>query len=304
MADVQTSQTGTEARPLIPPAGVAVIALLGAAIVALFFRWFRFQHLWSSRHVEDWGHSYVIPLISAYMIWLSRDRLSKLSPTTFWPGLIPVLFGIVSYFTWSVGPMGNHMLQGFSLITVVFGVTLTVLGPGHMRYLFLPIVYLAFGVTLSTQIMNELTWQLKILASKGSYISLSAISMVAGFGVTIEGNHLTVITPSGAERLLNIAEACSGMRMVIAFVALAGAVALIACREWWQRFALLLLAVPVALLMNVVRVTVLGLASLRDADLAGGDAHMFIGTVLLLPALGLFMLVIWALNRIVAEPSA
>jgi len=303
MPDVQTSPTGDQPRSLIPPGGIAVITLLGVAIFTLFFRWFRTQNAWSSRRIEDWGHSYVIPLISAYLIWLSRDRLAKLTPSTFWPGVIPVLFGVVCYFTWSVGTMGNHMLQGLGLLLVIFGVTLTLLGPAYMRYLFLPIAYLAFGITLSQMIMNELTWQLKILASKGSYMMLSAMSMIGGFGVTIEGNHLTVVTPSGNAHLLNVAEACSGMRMVIAFAALGGAVALIACREWWQRVALLLLAVPVALLMNIVRVTVLGLASLGDADLAGGDAHMFIGTVLLLPALGLFMLVVWALNRIVAEPS-
>ena len=50
--------------------------------------------------------------------------------------------------------------------------------------------------------------------------------------------------------------------------------------------------------MNIVRVAVLGLATLGDADLAQGEAHTLIGTLLLIPGLGLFLAVGWALEKI------
>lgn len=284
----------------ITPAGAAAIALVSAAFVALFFRWFRVQHVWSSQHVEDWGHAYVIPLISAYMIYLHREELGKLRPTVFWPGLAPLMLGVMTYFNWSVGTLGNHMIQGFGLIAAIFGAALMLLGPQYMRRLFLPIAYLVFAITVSQRIMIELTFQLKLLASQGSGMVLSVLGMLFGFGCEVKGNIITLMTPSGEIKPMNVAEACSGMRMVIAFFALAGAVALLTCKEWWQRVLLVLLAAPVALLMNVVRVVVLGLLSLGDSDLATGDAHTLIGTFLLLPALGLFMGVVWALNKSVA----
>lgn len=284
---------------LITPARGIAIGLVAAAFAVLFQRWFATQHLWSSREIEDWGHAYVIPLISIYLIYLQRDQLMKLTPVVFWPGLAPFLLGIMTYFNWSVGPMGNHMIQGVGLVTTVFGAVLLLLGPQYMRRLFLPIAYLVFAITISERIMIEITFQLKLLASAGSGTVLTVLGMMFGFGCEVEGNVITLITPSGETKPMNVAEACSGMRMVIAFFALAGAVALLACKEWWQRVLLVLLGVPVALLMNVIRVVVLGLLSLGNADLATGDAHTMIGTLLLVPALGLFMGVVWALNKAV-----
>ncbi len=96
----------------------------------------------------------------------------------------------------------------------------------------------------------------------------------------------------GVEHPLNVAEACSGMRMVVAFIALAGAVALLSTREWWKRITLMMLSIPVALLMNVTR-----------GDHGHGHAgrqrrprarRTLIGTLLLIPGLGLFTAVGWA----------
>ena len=70
--------------------------------------------------------------------------------------------------------------------------------------------------------------------------------------------------------------------MVVAFYALSVWVALTWNREWWQRIALFLLAGPVAVLMNIIRVAVLGLFSLLDPELASGQAHTLIGTLLIL----------------------
>jgi uncharacterized membrane protein len=68
----------------------------------------------------------------------------------------------------------------------------------------------------------------------------------------------------------------------------------------------LLATAPIALLLNVVRVVVLAMLSLIDPDLATGDVHMLIGTLLLVPGLFLFLGVVWALNRVIAddEPAA
>ena len=78
-------------------------------------------------------------------------------------------------------------------------------------------------------------------------------------------------------------------------------VAVVLCRHWWQRTALVLLAVPVALLMNMVRVSGLGLLTMVNKDLATGDAHMLIGTILLFPSLLLFLWIVALLNRTVID---
>ncbi len=295
-APVQRTASGVRAaRAGVPAEAWAGMGLLGVAFVALFFRWIWKQHEHSSEKMEDWGHAYVIPLISAALIWKSRDAILREQPRTFWPALAPMMLGVMCYFFFVVG-VPNHMLQGVAMVLTLGAMTLLLVGTGIFRHLFLPIAYLLFSITLAEQIMIKVTFQLQLMASKGAWLVLSVIGSVFGFVVELSGNTLTV-----AGNKMNVAEACSGMRMVVAFFALAGAVALLSCRHWWQRIALMLLAGPVAILMNVVRVAALGLLGLINMNFAAGDAHMLIGTLLLFPSLGLFMAVVWALNRIVDE---
>jgi exosortase len=286
---------------LITPATAVRSGLLFLAFVGLFFRWFRSQHEWSWNFPEDWAHAYFIPVISGYLIWQRRQELMALRPAVFWPALAPFLLGIACYFLGVVG-VKNHMVQGWSIILTLFGLVFLLLGPSIMRLLLVPILYLVFAVTVSEKIMITITFPLQLLAAQGAGVILRVLGAVFNFGAEVDGNVLTVITSAGKPVPLDVAEACAGMRMVIAFFALGAAVAVLACRHWWQRVTLLLLAAPIALLMNSIRVAVLGIAALFDQKLASGGAHQLIGTILLLPSLGLFMLVVWALNRVVDEP--
>lgn len=283
---------------IMTPEGAVMGSLLLVAFVGVFYRWFLQQNAFSSEYIEDWGHAYMIPLISGYMIWQRRSEIAALPATVFWPGLVPLALGIVTNFYFTVF-LRNHMLAGGAMLLALFGTVLVILGPALMRPLFQPIAYLVFMITISERIMLGLTFPLQRVASQGAFVVLSVLGSVFGFATDLEGNTLEITSAAGELHPLNVAEACSGMRMVVAFVALAAAVALLGTRHWWQRVALLLLAVPVALLMNIVRVAVLGLLSLIDENLTAGDAHTFIGTLLLVPSLGLFMLVVWALNRAV-----
>ena len=282
------------------PAFMAATGLLALAFLAVFFRWVVKQHELSQIALEDWGHVYVIPLISGYMVWKRRDDLMLARPSVYWPGLIPLVLGIVSYFYFIVG-IPNHMFQGASMVLALFGVVLLLLGPDPMRVLFVPIAFLVFGITIAESVMLTITFQLKLIAAYGAWIALSLIGKAADFTVDLAGTTLAIDTGTGAPRALDVADACSGMRMVIAFVALAATVAIFSCRHWWQRVALVLLAVPVAVFMNVIRVVVLGLASLYNPKLASGDTHMLIGMLTLVPGLALFMGVVWALNRAVKD---
>jgi exosortase len=145
-------------------------------------------------------------------------------------------------------------------------------------------------------IMLKITWPLKQLAAHGGYYALT----VLGVDVRLTGTVLHV-TAGDVVHPLDVADACSGMRMVVAFVALSVAVAFFSCRQWWQRAAVVLISVPVALFMNVIRVAVLAYLTLWNPDLSVGGAHSLIGTLLLIPAFGLFMLFVWVFKQITPD---
>jgi exosortase len=296
------SEASTTSRPAagarLAPALAAVSCV---AFCVLYWDWFQRQAVFSTKFIEDWGHAFVIPLISGYMIWRQRHLLAAATARAFWPGLALVLLGVACYVFFMLS-VPNHMLQGLAMITTLFGIVLTAFGPAILRIAALPMLFLVFCITVSESVMLELTFPLKLLASKGAWILLNVLGPIFGYTIDLDGNMLTMITADGTELpQLNVAEACSGMRMLVAFFALAAAVGVLACKEWWQRIALIMLAAPVALLMNIVRVATLALLSLIDPELAHGDAHMLIGTILLVPSLGLFLGVVWALKRAIPE---
>ena len=281
--------------PVMTTTGWTKAGVLGVSLCVLFFYFLQNQHAFSMGS-GDWSHSYFIPIISGYLLWQRRAELAAAKYEPFWPGILPLLVGIPAYALFQISGLSNHMAQGWALLLCIFGIVLLTCGPRVTKFAFLPIAFLIFGITISERVMIIITFQLQLIASKGAWALLNII----GVSTEVFGNALKVTDSQGGIHDLNVAEACSGMRMVIAFAALGTAVALAAAKLWWQRIALILLALPVAILMNVLRVGVLGVATLYDQNLVGGQAHMLIGTLLLLPAFGLYMGIVWCLNRAVS----
>ena len=290
---------GLSSIAALPPSVLVAVGLLSVAFLGLFFRFLRQQNEHSYTYIEDWGHAYIIPGFCLYLIWRERAKILAQPQSTFWPALGPLALGVMTYFFFIVG-VSNHMLQGGAMILVLESLVLFLFGPKIFRYLFLPIAFLFFGVTISEQVMIKLTFQLQLIASKGAGILLQLIAPIWGYFIDVDGN--TLILTYGSKKIpLNVAEACSGMRMVIAFFALAAAISVLSCKHWWQRAAVFLLAPAVAVFMNIIRVAVLAVASIYDTNLAAGSAHMIIGTLLLVPGLFLFLGIVWALNKAVDD---
>ncbi len=287
-----------DARSLFTTPVLLKIAILTVAYCAFFF-----DFLWRQLHISledpDWSHALLIPVISVYFIYTRQEKLSEIRYRPFWPGLLFVLLGMAAYVFFTIGPTYNHTLQGWFAVVALFGVVLSMCGVGSMKLFLLPIAYLSLGVKVGERLMFYATAKLKVIAAQGAWFLLN----LTGTETDRSGSVLTLIRGDGSEIPLDVAEACSGMRMIVAFLALGVAIAFISCRFWWQRVMLIGLAIPVAMLVNIFRVATLGWLSLYDVEMAGGDFHMLIGLVWLLPALALYLGIVWILNRIViTEP--
>lgn len=272
---------------------------LTACFVLLFWHFFRTQFRFAIEMQADWGHILVIPLISAYFVYLKRDALLATGFRTTWIGLVPVAIGTFAYMFCWLGPEAfrNHNLQAVGVATTLIGVVITITGFRATRHLLFPLAYLiVFGQAVSDGALRPLTTHLQDIAAVGAYWVL----LVLGFAVERMGNVL-VIFDGGEEKPLNIAEACSGMRMLMAFLALGVFIAYTGLKYFWQRATLVLLALPTAIFVNILRVVTLGWLSLYDTNFAAGDFHHFIGLVWLVPALLIYLGIVWILRNMVIE---
>jgi exosortase len=271
-----------------------------ALFTAVFWDWLSKQVRYSLSHPSDWGHTLLIPAIGGWFVWMKREALLKTEVRPVWSGLVLVMLGLSSYAACSLGPaaLQHHNIRGIAVGMALFGMVLLVTGWGWMRWLWFPLAYVAvFGQYVSERFISVVTYRLQDISAKGAYLLLS----VVGMDVDLTGNVLTVFD-SGKPHLLNVAEACSGMRMLVAFLALGVAMAYVSLPTLWQRVALVLMGVPVAVFVNVLRVATLGLLTLINPEFAAGEFHHFIGLLWLVPAFLLYLLVLWILsNLIVAE---
>ena len=103
---------------------------------------------------------------------------------------------------------------------------------------------------------------------------------------------------------LNVAEQCSGLRMLTIFTALAVAMALIFTdRTWWERCLIVVSAIPIAIGVNVFRITLTGvLYNLNvSTDLADKVFHDLAGWIMMPLALGLLYLEIHILGKLFVD---
>lgn len=278
-------------------AGVVALALFST----VFWDWLSKQVRYSLSHPSDWGHTLLIPFIGGWFVWMKRDALLRTEVRPAWSGLALVILGLASYAACSLGPaaLQHHNVRGVAVGMSLFGMVLLVTGWGWMRWLWFPLAYVVvFGQYVSERFISVVTYRLQDISAKGAYLLLSLF----GMDVDLTGNVLTVFD-SGKPHLLNVAEACSGMRMLVAFLALGVAMAFVSLPTLWQRAALVLMGVPVAVFVNVLRVATLGVLTLINPEFAAGEFHHFIGLLWLVPAFLLYLLVLWILSNLIVTES-
>jgi exosortase len=147
--------------------------------------------------------------------------------------------------------------------------------------------------------MKPITERLQDLSAIGAWGLLNVIAI----DTDRDGNVLTV-WKDGVAHPLNVAEACSGMRMLFAFVALGVLIAYEGLPKLWQRTILVAMSIPVGVGVNVLRIATLGILATFDMNFAAGEFHNFIGLVWLVPALFVYLGILWVLRNLIVEVPA
>jgi exosortase len=264
------------------------------AVLYVYLHWNLIMTMYDiAKRDHDWSHAVLIPFISLYFLHHNRQKILSIVPETCWWGFPVFLAGLVGHLL-AIFPVRSIMSQGYTMIIELFGLVLLLLGPRLARVLWFPIFYLVFAIKFSNRYWNLVAWTLQLFAARSSVALLN----ILGVEAEVRGSTIEIWRGVDFVGALNVAEACSGLRMLMAFLALGAALIYIVERPWWARLALALLAVPIAVAVNVLRVTITGMLHLISPDLSSGDFHVLIGMFMVFPAMLLFLLVGWILDHI------
>ncbi len=234
-----------------------------ALILAFAGDWFAMARQWWDS--STYNHILLVPPILAWLVSLRLDELRKLTPQTWVPGLLLVGGGVL---LWDLGRFaGFNLVQQAGAVLVLPGSLLALLGPRVALGLLFPLCYMAFLVPFG----DELVPQLQMITAALTI----ALVKISGIPAVIDG--VFIDTPAG---LFEVAEACSGVKFLIAMIALGALVANVCFGSWKRRALFMALCVAAPILANGVRAwaTILA-AQYVGAEKAGGFDHIVYGWV-------------------------
>lgn len=291
-ADRSPDPDGLNRHVLSRLAAIAAVALVPlvwsywSTIVALVKDW---------HHDENYSVGELVPFAALYMLWQDREPLSKMAAKPCLWGLVLFLvaqgvrfYGLIDLY---------ESLERYSMVLTVISVVLLIAG----RQIFLSVKWILFFlflmVPLPGQVHNMISGPLQKIATLGAVFGLE----LAGVTVARDGNVMML----NDKVPVAVAEACSGLRMLTAFVVVSYVIAYIVNRPRWQRAVLVVSSIPIAILCNMARLIVTAwLFLVSSSEFAEKFFHDFAGWTMMPLAVLLLMGELWVMSRLVIpDPS-
>ena len=240
------------------------LALAWVALIAWFAPdWADMADQWWNS--STYNHILLVPFILAWLVWLRAGEIARLRPAAWWPGLVLVAGAL---FVWLLGALaGLNLARQLGAVLALQAAAIALLGPRASAGLIFPLGFMLFLVPFG----DELVPALQTITAK------LTIALIEWSGVPARIDGVFIDTPVG---LFEVAEACSGVKFLIAMIALATLVAQVCFRSWPRRAAFLALAIVLPILANGVRAWgTIYIAQSQGVEFAEGFDHIFYGWI-------------------------
>lgn len=194
----------------------------------------------------DDGHCLFIPLVVAGLFWWKREQLLAVPKANWWPGISLVIMGLMFHLVGYMVQQARISIVGFFI--GLYGLTGMVWGIRWLRASFFPFFLFAFCIPLGS-VATAITFPLRLLVS---IISAGIGHGLLGVDVVREG---TLLFDSQHTFQYDVAAACSGIRSLTVLLALTTVYGFVTFRSGWKRLLMVLVAFPLAVVGNVIRIT-------------------------------------------------
>jgi exosortase A len=260
-------------RPALLQLGLvwlALIALFAADWAAMLGQWL---------NSSTYNHILLVPAIAGWLAWQRRDVLTAIAPQPSRWGLAAVAAALL---IWVVGASaGFSLLRQAGAVALLPASVLLLLGPRAVAVQLFPLAYLGFLVPFGDELVPPL--QMITAAITIAMVRLSAIP------ATIDG--VFIDTPAG---LFEVAEACSGVKFLIAMIALGVLVCNLCFKSWRRRAAFMALCLAVPILANGLRAFgIVWAAQYVGAESAAGVDHLIYGWIFFALVIAAVLAIAW-----------
>lgn len=237
-----------------------LVAMAGTLYTPVFFALVR---TWWENDV--YSHGFLVPAVSLYFVWRRRERLRELTPAPSFLLGIPLVFlaGVMLL----LGKFAAVIIvQETSLLVMIVGLIVVLMGKDTLGALTLPVAYLVFMLPVLSGPIGRIHWPFQLFAARIG----TGLLQFAGFPAFQEGQYVYL-----PQVTLEVAEACSGIRLLFSVIAIGIPLAYFTQRTWLRGAALIGLAVTVSILANGFRVALIGAWAHFGGQPIHGPLHVF-----------------------------
>jgi exosortase len=225
------------------------------------FRWM--WNAYNAPFTED-AHGNLIPLVVLGLFWWKRRELMEAPKQLWWPALILVAVALLLHVLGYI--VQQARLSIIALFCGIYALMGLVWGRQWMQKSFFPFILFVFCIPIGS-LAESITFPLRLLVTKIS-VGISQL----GLGIDVIPQGTLIFDPRGRFRY-DVAPACSGIRSLISLVALTTIYGFLSFKTTWKRILMVLLAVPLALVGNVVRITGVIIAGEAFGQEVGAKVH-------------------------------
>ncbi len=272
--------------------GLAKIAVLAALMIWLY--WAHFVRLYTLWKEPDWSHGFLLPFFALYILNTKKRELMEAEHRgSLWGWVL--IAGSLGIFIWSIYAKIGYP-QSLSIVSVIAGLVLLLCGWRTFQLSLFPIAFLVLTIPPPDRLYRAFTQPLQQGAAA---VATAVLNLFPGAEVERNGINIWFFMDTGHQGTFTVAGACSGMRSLMAFVALGLATAYFTPRPTWQRLFMAAVTVPVALFCNVLRVIITGSFQMYErGDLASGTPHSLLGFLMFGVGFGMYAILLWVLDHL------
>ncbi len=270
---------------------LAIVLL--AAIVFCFWPFFYQEVLKKWMDMEGYyAHGFLIPVCAAYLVWDKWDRIKNFEVKTTWWALIP-MFGVLFLTYLGMRSILTTLLSGMLLAAIWLSV-MVVGGWKWAKAMIAPVGFMILGLPVFDKIIDSTTGRLQELSASIAYHFLEIVGTHP-----LRENTTTIYVPNFTKQL-DIAVACSGLKTTIAVCSAVIFFMLIARLSWWKNLIMALIAIPLSVAINGLRIGLIGIVANSIPNWASdGDHFKQMHDVSGYVALGIcFVLLGWITRRL------
>jgi len=289
--------------PILPRWGAALgtSGILQVAAIAGLLVWLYWEHmyrLYSYWKQPDWSHGFLIPVFSLYIVHMRRGELLRGAHRGSLWGAAAMVVAVLSYAYFIRAKVVYP--QPLSLVLMLAGIVLLLRGWRSLWLTLFPIGLLVLAIPPPVRLYRAVTQPLQ---QGAAWIAEQVLGLFPGvIGVERSGVNIWYYVSGGNEGTFQVAGACSGMRSLMAFVAIGLMLTYFTPRPIWQRVAMAAIVVPVALFCNVLRVLITGAFQMYGhGNLATGTPHMVLGLLMFALGLAIYYGVLYVFENLYVE---